>query len=153
MFLINVNSSSVYGLHNRRKYNVLSYCSWIRRLHRLHFFWPSMVQRLILYLGVSSVVAIGTKLIWWLLDSELDQLSEDGLHLASDQILKKPGRVSLFSLSLMFLESISTTWPIRGLRTAAAWVQKKATLMNFITSCSGNSPSSGSTSSISFLSS
>ncbi|RYR18625.1 hypothetical protein Ahy_B03g063241 isoform B [Arachis hypogaea] len=71
----------------------------------------------------------------------------------SPESWKKPGAVSCFSLSFVFLDSISTTCDIIGLLLAAACVQKNATFMYLITSSSGNSPISGSTSSTNFPSS
>lgn len=58
---------------------------------------------------------------------------------------EKPGANSSFSFNLVFLESMSTTWPIVGLLLADPCVQKNAILIYLMTSSSGNPFSSGST--------
>lgn len=108
------------------------------------------IKSYILYLGVTSVIVTGTELIWQLVESAENFLVEEAAPLVPAESWKKPGAVSSFSFSRMFLESMSTTWLMSGLRFATPWVQKKATLMCLMTSSSGNSPNSGSTSSKSF---
>lgn len=101
----------------------------------------------LIHRGVTCVIVVGKEVIWRLVEA-----SED-TFLFPLESWKKPGGVSCFSFSRMFLDSMSTTWLIIGLRLAVAWVQKKATFMYFITSSESYVFSSGSTSSNSFSSS
>lgn len=94
------------------------------------------------YLGVIWVIETGTELIWVLVGVSDDLFLDDERPPVS---WEKPGGNNSFSFSLVFFESMRTTWLIVGLLLAVPCVQKKAILIYLMTSSSGNPSNSGST--------